>query len=609
MRSLTAPSRPLATAFWIAVLTAAYAALISCWYWQYRSGPFAQDDLGLIAFLDDSSRSVLDKVLATDANRLRPVTHVGYLLTFAVSGNVFVGWWALNAFLLALVSAIVGVLVWWMTNRLWLGLGVGALIAVAPFAQYQVVTATGLVEALSLVWLVLIAAGLLVFGRSRAVWGLTVAAVSFALLVFTHERFQLLVVALVAAVALLPNLGRRERAGWAAAFIAPVVLLTAVKAWMLGIPLFIGSGTTTEVGFSWDTFVAFVVSAVAQLFGINWGPPLFNGKPVTELEPWLQGLSFLLAALTVLLLLAPVRERFSAGSAGRLRGPATALGVLLLTALTLLIPITITSRLEQRWLMSLYVLLLGCVAYLACRSLRASTMGHWITVGLLTLFAAAALILDVTYRQAMAPLHFMGNKAGTAALVEQLTPVWQEAPEQSVFVVDASGNPSWSATLNQAMAANTDLGARNVVVIPSMQDLPRQGKASAAFLVSPTTGALGRIDAPTPGSPPLVTEGPFYADGWVGPKVSVASTQPACRRLLVTTQSAPWGNNVATVTSNFGTRKAIRLTQNRMREVIALRGPGSVVTFKFQRAWVPKNINAGEDMRALAARMKVACIS
>ena len=589
-------------------LGVAYAIIAGAWYWSYRNGPFAQDDPGLLSFLQDPSRSWIDRMTGTDANRLRPVTNLGYMFIHAIAGNAFVGWWLFNMLLLGTLAALSALLVMRISRSTVLGVAVGLLITTSRFSEYQAVTATGVVEALANILFVVVVGGLIMYYAQRRPAGLIISAVAFLLLVFTYERYQLVAVALIAIVWFLPDLSRRARIGWSSIFLAPVLLLNAVKMLVFGMPLLVGTGTATEVGFSGDTTWAHVVSAGAQLFGINWGPAYVVGTPFTDMTAPMQVAGFLLAALTVLVFLSPAERAIADSTAAR--GALRRVVMLCLIGLmgvSLLVPIVITIRLDQRWLVTLSVLMLGCIAYLARRALLGGPIRRVVTWTLLSAFTFLTLVMNVQYRGAMDNLHFISSKASTEGLITQLTPAWIKAGKAPLYVVDSAGNPGYEPSFNMVMQANTDEGTRSVHTVTSLADVPRDPRNLAAFFVPGGTGTLERIDAPTQGVPPLITDGEIYPDGWVGEQFSAAVTDANCKAVLIRVEPSLWGANIFTVSSNFGfgTRRALERQVLNLR--VAVPGPGAIVTVRFSRTWVPQTINAGDDMRRLATHARVRC--
>jgi len=181
---------------------------------------------------------------------------------------------------------------------------------------------------------------------------------------YTHERYIILFPFIVLVLFLSPSLKKidlRTRTILGLAAVISIVLNVAIKKSVYSLPFFIGTGNTS-IQFSISSAITFFFEAILTLFQINSGPPYLVGIPFSSLSPLSKALVFLFATGVIAILILyflQVRKFFQS----RQKDDQSAFFSFLLLSLLgimLLIPATITIRLEQRWLQasfSIFILL------------------------------------------------------------------------------------------------------------------------------------------------------------------------------------------------------------------------------------------------------------
>lgn len=476
-------------------LMTAYTLLAVIWYWQFHSAVFALDDPGLIHLFSDNSVTVFDKTVGNVfANRWRPLTDTAYLLATIAFGKSYFGWWLLSTVLLGALATSSALLFSWLSKRMWLGCALGLLVLTSRFSQYQVTQATGLVESIGNLLFVALLACLLGYIRGRKPVFLPLIVATFVLIVLTHERYQGLVVAIVAVLVLYGD-SRKSRLLWATAAVAPIVLMTIVKALVLHIPLAAGPGSTTSLGTSWLTARENTILALADVFGVNLGPPYLAGLSFTSQTIAVQGVSLLVGLLTVLLVVAPLLNRLGFMTAPR-KVSAVARLVLVAVALAigLLLPVIVTSRLEQRFVAGAGILVLAGISYFARREALESKNGKWLTRLVLMAFVVASLFMNVKYRENIDSVFFRGAQIAAVQQLSVLVPAFQTSAKSDarIYLVYSAPDPGWDAILNQLVEANTDVDPRTITVVPTAGAIPSEPE-NAVVLAFNTSGVLDRI--------------------------------------------------------------------------------------------------------------------
>lgn len=191
------------------------------------------------------------------------------------------------------------------------------------------------------------------------------ASIVFAnLSMYTHERYLILLPFLVLAVFSSPSLKEinlRTRTMLGLAAVLSIVLNVAIKKSTYSLPFFVGTGGT-NIEFSISSAITFFFQAILTLFQINSGPEYLVGFPFWALAGLNKILALTFATGTIaifILYFVQVRRFFQSRQKD---GQSTFFTFLLLSLLgiMLLIPATITIRLEPRWLQasfSIFILL------------------------------------------------------------------------------------------------------------------------------------------------------------------------------------------------------------------------------------------------------------
>jgi len=197
--------------------------------------------------------------------------------------------------------------------------------------------------------------------KSRAVtWSIVFANLSM----YTHERYIILFPFLILVVFLSPSLKEinlRTRIILSLTALISLILNVTIKKSIYSLPFFIGTGGT-NIEFSFSSAISFFFDAILTLFQINSGPAYLVGIPFSSL-PLLNKVLALVVAVGMIAILilyfVQVRKFFQLKQK---EGQSVFFIFLLLSLLgmMMLIPATVTIRLEQRWLQasfSVFILL------------------------------------------------------------------------------------------------------------------------------------------------------------------------------------------------------------------------------------------------------------
>ncbi|HUI89954.1 MAG TPA: hypothetical protein VLX61_14645 [Anaerolineales bacterium] len=343
--------------------------LIVVWYKPLSSHVFMGDDLLWIQAYNAgfAARGFWLSILTMGqaSAKFRPMSNALILLSTDLCRNGYGCYVRINCAILLLNAALISMAAYWVSARWWPSAVMAALaLIVSRFAYYDILAVMGLMESLSLTFVLLFAlCGIRFVMSGRRRW-LALQILCYVLALLSHERFMVLIVPLFLSAFL--ERARLKKAGLFAALAAAALVTSAylvVKQFVLGDSVFEGTaGTSVLATFHLSQFLSFLGQGFLNLIGFNMGPAQWSGAQFTDagFGGILVGafLSGSLATLTVLL----VRQRPAAYT--RLQFKLAAF--LVVTIAVLLVSASITFRQEFRWLYApfaafilLVVLLLG----------------------------------------------------------------------------------------------------------------------------------------------------------------------------------------------------------------------------------------------------------
>lgn len=355
--------------------------------------------------------------------RFRPVASSFVIAEMALFGTQVHLYVIVNALIIALTSFVVFLTCLRLSRgRTLSSLLVAIAVATSRFAAYHFTQTLGPVESLTLLFCV---SSLYFYLRledghgKQYRWALWAIASAF-LAAFTHERTLVLAAWLVLAFVWSPELrhgSRLKLAGLLLACIAIPVLYVSYKTLVLSTEFMVGTGGT-HISIDVNTILLHGKEALLSLFGFNQGPQYLVGSPVTRQWTSAFALAIVLAFSWWALLIIGLSSawRTSTGIRGRLealRWPLL-IGALIVATLA---PTLLTIRLEQRWLMIPFALLMLMPAW----SLGAAT-DHLRprTARLVALLALSSIVLDTLISRHFGNLFFVSSMRYAAAVKEDL---------------------------------------------------------------------------------------------------------------------------------------------------------------------------------------------
>ena len=462
----------------------------------YAPGAFFGDDLSnLLAFRGGLFASSLPQALGSAfLEKYRPVFALAAGSLFGSFGDRISLYIAANIALHALNATLVFAVLRRIGGKsIFVAAGLAVAVAASRFALYQTTQVTGLVEGLSLTFFL---SALYFWIRAmRASSGhaglLAMAAASASLALLTHERYAALVIWLPLAVLLAPHgarVGWRLRAGVAAACIAALAFDMVYKVFVADVALLMGTGGQ-RIDVNLGRIADFLGDGVSSLLGVNSGPDYLIGVRFEALPShgkWVF-LAMFLAPMIVsvgLSLRWAWLRRSGLSSGWRAHYEWLSLGVLMAAMLA---PGVITIRLEQRWLLAPFIILVVIFAERAAFAAALWRPGVRAAFGLSV--AIGSLGLDTLYANGFSQVFFVTAGRFATHVKTDVVEAGRGAGEHLVFVTSPD-NCNW-ALLGGRFFEIYGRGRKVVMCPQSLSELATSHFSfDEAFVVKPDTGRI-----------------------------------------------------------------------------------------------------------------------
>jgi len=364
---------------------------------------FFGDDLNyLLAFKDGQCGTFASQILTTTCyDKFRPVASGFVLLLMNLFDSSVTGYMIVNVLLQALSAYIAYKIAFQLSNRnKFIAIGVSLTVASSRFAAYQVTQVIGPVEGLGTplflgILYMLIYADILKINVLRCGW---FAVVLLLLLIHNHERYIVISGWLGLAFLVLPTfreLPRHKLLSLLGGCIFVPVFYVTYKTAVLDSPFLVGTGGV-PLSLNINMILAHVKQAVLSLWGFNEGPEYLTGVRLDTLPwfpAWIMAITF--ATSLILPVLAGIKQGFTFQNGLVTFKNNSYLWPILLVVLAalLLVPAISTIRLEQRWLLSPYILMLFLGAW-GCGQLYKLNKYNFPVWYLGVIFPVAAISLD-----------------------------------------------------------------------------------------------------------------------------------------------------------------------------------------------------------------------
>lgn len=448
-----------------------FALLIILWFSPFPYKTLMGDDLGLVVSAlgagnpgSGYASHFWNSFSQTIQFKYRPVFTVAFFFESHLLGAEYRPYFNANLFFQWINVLFVVYLAWHLSNRRhWVAFAMGLMMIISRFTYHYVFPLWGFMEEIALFFLLAI-----IYTLRRAyiikrpltlLWPLAF----FFLISFTHERFMVLFGFVSLAILLAPMSFKRwyYRLGWAAGPGLILVINYLIKTVLIKVSFFAGAGTTESgtaqgAAINLNQFFSQIYDGLLNLIGFNTGPNYLVGKNMGQigLIGYLLGFS-LLVPLGLLFLLYIFQQlfeshgkRFAIKSLNfnyRLFGyqlanlPANPVFIqvrnffLFLVLLgSLLVSASVSTRIDFRWLYSVFIVFIIGIAYLSGHLIRRT----WLSNMLIALIVIASLGVDTFYRQYNSNIYFFGSlKTADSAKARVIDAYGPELKQSDIYII------------------------------------------------------------------------------------------------------------------------------------------------------------------------------
>jgi hypothetical protein len=454
---------------------------------------FYGDDLAMFLSIhgSNSTNPPFIYLLSFIAMKFRPV------FTGALSAQIFAFGQNINGYLIVnlLVNVISGLLafrLFFLTSRSTvIAIFFSCILITSRFALYQTTQVTGQVEsiAFSFLLLTLICAShaILVRGPSGELtsrkW-MWFALISAGLAFHSHERYMVLVPWLLVAFLLtrMPD-GKQHRIVFSAACLALLAANAIIKHFFLHAVFFEGTAGT-KLTISIPNVINLASQAVRSVLGINSGPDYLIGIQWLHLPIAAKIVGLIFAVIcTFFAIVAIVKTR-------RLTGDIVSWPILLVLLVGLLIlPPSLTIRMEQRWELAPFLILLLLVAIGLDRAASRAVFKN-MAIPAAAVIALASAFIDFNVSKSFDKIFLVSSERYAAAVKKFVIDRNPPPQGQDIALVTQESNCGWALMHGQEFFTFYEGAPRTARCINGLDDISALPSMPARVYVSALNGAL-----------------------------------------------------------------------------------------------------------------------
>jgi hypothetical protein len=468
----------LFTAVTVFAMSLISSALI---YSTYKNVPFAEDDVRFIlnaqglgdadklTGLFESDDPMTDIFGSLLANRVRIFSDLILYIVYLLSGESTSTWFAYRLLFLSFSSMLVYLAAQKSFRFGLAGLFASSVYLSSRFLLYDVSQIFGIMELTSISFLLLVFIMVRKHSETRKEKYLFLAGLAFFFLYFSHERFQVVAIACIVYVFVAIR-DPYSRAKWGSLFALPIVLGVTSRI-VFQMPQFVGTGSVNSLGFDYQTAISHSFSGILQILGFNLGPEYLVGVSFDSSAEWVQVSALVtIFAGVVTFLGSLINLRWV-----DFRSEKHFFGVFqFFLVLVVFFSGMVTIRLEQRWLVAPFILIVIGIAQI----LNKGPMSGRFFAGL---FLSMNIVLSTFYLPNSNQLFFNQWQSRAEGYISQLEEAWDYSAKGQRPIVLILGEQSGTlpSYLDDLMTANSPFDGEFVVVgsieeasyVPEVKDM------------------------------------------------------------------------------------------------------------------------------------------
>jgi len=384
------------------------------WFFTLGGKTLMGDDL-VNWFTFFQKKTFVDAIfLNIDFEKYRPVYNLLQYVTFNLFGPNFKVFMFFNIFLNFLIVCLFFKIIKLVTrNNQFIAFSASILFITTRFSYYNLLQIIGSLEALSLLWFLSIIFCLLkAYKTNKNIWIYLMLIFNF-LLLFTHERFMVLIPVLFIALMGLNRITLSKRMYFSLLLILPLVINYALKTLFFKINFLEGTSGTTITP-SITTISKFMIDGILNIVGFIRGPRYLSGVSFADLSLLSQALSFLMFLVLLLFFFKALRQLTNSERKER-KNIIFLLSFFAITEFFLLLSASITIRQEFRWLFAPYIVFLVFISYL----FSVTPIKRVIKYILLVIFIVSSIFVNLEYRGKLDLVYFTSSQKWADSFYDQ----------------------------------------------------------------------------------------------------------------------------------------------------------------------------------------------
>ncbi len=538
-------------------------------YFPFRNTSFNIDDPDALAIFGNENLSINARIFETVwSGRWRPLTWAYYTFAFELFHGDFFKWWLLAIFILSLIILLFCKILNELKIEKWIIFTLSVILTSSRFIMGIPLNITFAGESLGALLLLSMFYFWQNFVKTLNFNYVYLAINSWVLATLAHERFIFVALWLV----VITLLGRTISRGRQFALCGVVGLITFLflfgKNLYLGIPLLLGTGSATALGFSISSLLSFIFQLILGVLGVNLGESYLAGYTWNIQNLASRGVSIFLLVISLNLLVKSLKTSFrernskSDSKFGLESNLSLALLFLVFSG-----PPVMTIRLEQRWLFLPFAVFLIIVSrsftrpeggtVQAKRRKKAQQFAPSVSQKnkvsrlrlAIVLFASVNLLLNFQYVHSIDKIYFRWNQVSFENSLEAIVEANTTAKQTNkiVIILHKNENLEYLKILQNNMNLKFKKSGVKYLTTDSLASYENLLDESPILMFDDFI--LKSLDLKEKNNR-IQTLGEKWDDGWAGKSFQVLLVDPRCKSLEII-YIADWKNSV-TLSDNFG---------------------------------------------------------
>jgi hypothetical protein len=594
-------------------------------YLPYRRTSFTIDDPVVLSTFGNEKVSIYSRIFETVwSGRWRPISWSYYTFGAELFQGSFLNWWIAAIALMSLNTLLFIILLGIMKVQPWAIFGLSLLFTTSRFLFGFPLNIAFATEILSVSFILLMLIFLNLYDKTKNIIYVHFSILILFLLYLAHERFVFVSVYLCFVIGTRYFISKRIRLFMICFTVLIMAALMIGKRYFFGIPLLLGTGSSSELGASVNTVIHFTSQFVLRALGLNAGEPYLSGYTWNIQSNTDRLFSIALILLTLRLLLVSYGIKYwknyrLSNDRNLVRSDA------LLFALLFFVisgPAVMTIRLEDRWLLLPFLILLLMIGHgflvktpvqnqqknktARVHSARITDEERFSTSSqnrFLALFVMISLFMNYNYIKSMDLIYFRWSQSHFEKSIEAVKSANVKALEggRLVFILDDKSSPDYLQLLTENIRLRFNDERIEYVVIDSL--LEYKSRLGEAGLLIYSDYILKELDL-SKSANRLSFSGDFWPDGWAGKAFTIQIIDPRCERLKIDYLS-DWRNSV-TVRDDLAITLVEKIGIGSQARIYDLKPNVKSISFEFRE--LRKLNEENGEQRAFSTKVQATCL-